>query len=149
MINLYMDKSLLDERKIIKSIDAVFNADITPNMLDSVDCDIIRAIDSAELIDRVTGLVRTPYGLCSHISLSTGCKTILYARHLIRKESDMILNASECGENAFNLLCEYVDNTDLIIYLGIKGCISSDIKYQFLLNGEKVTDDLWLAMMEG
>lgn len=143
MIKIYNRIDLLGDKVLIKSMDAAFNADIIGAMLDVDDLSVMQEIDKAELLDMKLGSIKVPYGVCSLRNLSTGCKIVIYARYMIREGDTRVLNASECGKNAFNLLCKYVDDSNLLIYTNQCDCVEISNNYDFLLNNEIRTNELF------
>lgn len=149
MIRLYTDRSVVGGRYIIKSIDAAFNVDISGSVIDDVDEEIMYELDSAKLFDRSTDAIITPFGGCFLRNLSTGCKTIIYARHMIMDEDTRVLNANECGANAFDLLCRYIDNSDLSVFMNIYSSIKVSNKYTFLIDDKYETSSFCEDLMGG
>lgn len=146
MIRLYTEKHLIEGKQFIRSVDAAFNSQVYATSFDSIDLSIMQEIDSAELLDANTGFIKTPYGVCSIKNLSTGCKAVLYLRYMIKNNIDAVLNASECGENAFNLLCKYCNDSGVNIYMSQCDSIGINNRYEFLLNNTIKTSEVWLEV---
>lgn len=143
MIRLYTDMTLLNGKHFIRGVDATFNIQITGSILDDIDIQVMKDIDNAVLLDAKLGTIKTPYGICSIESLSTGCKCIILARHLVKDGYHGVLNVSECGASALSVLCNYVDNTDVCLFLSHLNNLMYGLSYEFLVNDKETNSHIW------
>lgn len=115
MIRLYRSLDFFDKKNVLYDNEAFFLAIVNVDEFYGEFLDIIGKIDHAELLDMNTGMIRTPFGVCSKDYLSNGCKTVLNLVYLYRHRDKYTwveaLNATECGINAINVLIEFLDKT--------------------------------------
>lgn len=117
MVHTYSSAETLPEGvKTIGSVPAAFAVYFSFKAADEIDEAIMQAIDKAVIVDRRTGLVRTPFGLADRRKLSNGCKTALLT-HWIKKNNrtDLAIDVVSCGYNALDEVYKLVDNTDICV----------------------------------
>ena len=98
----------------------MFNLHINASQFDDSDLQAMKIIDNAELLDKNTGLIKTPFGLASIKNLSTGCKTVLVYNYCYRHGVRKIISANECGANALSVLFDLMDSyndSDTLLFL--------------------------------
>lgn len=117
MVNTYSSEETLPKGvTTIGSVPAAFAIYFSFKSADEIDEAIMQAIDKAVIVDRRSGLVRTPYGLADRRKLSNGCKTALLT-HWIKKNNrtDLAIDVVSCGYNALDEVYKLVDNTDICV----------------------------------
>ena len=79
----------------------------------------IKEIDNAVIVDYKLMQAKSEKGVYSVKDFSTGLKTILNVVYLLRKKdtTSIIVNATECGDNAINTLFEIVNNSRIGLYI--------------------------------
>lgn len=116
MIKLFTSLDYFDKRNVIVDNDSFFINNIFTKCLSEKGLEIIKEIDKAEVLDKKTGAIKTPYGITSLNHLSTGCKTALNVLYLCEHPSDfpriLAVDATECGSNAIDVLLECLDQYD-------------------------------------
>jgi len=123
MIKIYTYINKLARESVVVDNEAFFGMNISARGLSNRSLEVMREIDRAELLDRRTGKIETPYGICGLEGLSTGCKTILNYIHITENRDKYkkvkAINATECGWNALDNLFRQLDtdNSDIIIVL--------------------------------
>jgi hypothetical protein len=108
--HIYTNKDLLSEQELIEFNDAYFNVITYNDGFTEPDKRIMEKIDNAQIID--INKIETPYGIGAITNLSTGCKTLINILH----NSNKVINISECGENAVNLISE-LNIPDVYLYM--------------------------------
>ena len=97
---------------IIRDFESFFEKFVLSKDFDDLDLDVMQKIDNAILLDRNVGSVKTRFGLTDILHLSTGCKVVLSYLYIQRNKgvfSESILDITECGSNALDILFECVD----------------------------------------
>lgn len=152
MINIWTDKHLINENcDFFNDCDLFVDSMVTAKDFSERDLEAIKLIDNAVVTDKLTGEVKTPYGLTNIENLSSGCKVVLTYLYIIRKKNIpskvAVINVTECGENALNVLFKYADDDnrkDIVFYLGyvnrLGGCLHKD----YLINNVHRIKDLSL-----
>lgn len=112
MIKLYTSTDFFKPEEIIIDNESFFNnIDISSFTARSID--VMKKIDQAELLDKNTGKIETPFGITSIMDLSTGCKTVLNMIYHHENPQDFptirAINATECGWNAIEALLTEID----------------------------------------
>jgi len=104
--------------------------------------DIMQAIDKATIVNEVTLEIRTPYGITSVDSLSTGCKTLLNIAYLQEriKGQKAIVNIDECGNNTLDKIFNAVKGTNIYLFIS-HDTAAVNTKYKFYINGNKLKDE--------
>lgn len=94
-----------------------FKSRIHSNMFKDNDISAMLSIDNAVLLDKNTGAIRTDFGITDIEKLSTGCKVVLVYLHILRNIHDykgsVLLNITECGANALDVLFDLVENHEV------------------------------------
>lgn len=95
MIEVYMDRSLIKNYKIIDFNDDLFDIKFRDMKVDDTIRSLAWNIDHAKILDG--GRILNKYGRVFDMSyLSTGCKTAINAY----RYTDYVVNTIECGDNA-------------------------------------------------
>lgn len=95
MIEVYMDRSLIKNYKIIDFNDDIFDINFGNMKVDDTIRSLAWNIDHAKILDG--GRILNKYGRVFDMSyLSTGCKTAINAY----RYTDCVVNTIECGDNA-------------------------------------------------
>lgn len=110
-IKVYTDKSLIDQTKYEEGNSVYFDYKYKIKDMTELDKEIMGKIDKATYIGK--GGIETPYGITNIYDLSSGTKTVLN----IVNNPDRIFDATDCGENALEVLFELIDGTDIKIIL--------------------------------
>ena len=82
--------------------------------------DIIRQIDRAEIVNYEKLTIVTPFGETDISNLSTGCKALLNINYLLEtgdKEKTYLVNVTDIGDNALNMVLEAVAGTNIDLFL--------------------------------
>lgn len=98
---LYGNKSFIEGRDFIFSVDIFFDASVIAEEFSEVDLSIMREIDGAVLLDKSLGTIQTKFGITDIKHLSSGCKMVLSYLHMLRHRgiyNNFVLNISECGK---------------------------------------------------
>ena len=128
----------MPESNFIKDIESMFNLHINSKDFDEDDLNSIRVIDNAEVLDLTTGLIKTPYGLTSIKDLSTGCKTVLVYNYCRKNNINKVINITEGGANALNVLFELMskhNDSNTIVYLGHRNLLETIKSFEFNVDG--------------
>lgn len=96
---------------IIRDFESFFEKYILSVDFEQIDLDVIKSIDNAVVLDRKSGAIQTNFGLTDILHLSTGCKVVLSYLYIKRHDefSGNILDITECGSNALEVLFKCVD----------------------------------------
>lgn len=138
MINIVTDKKEI-QGKLLEDNESFFHNFVSIHHLNSQYFDVMLKIDQAHILDRDSGLIKTPIGLTSFENLSTGCKTVINCLYLrdYRGILDIpfleVVRVTECGYNALNVLFEYGD-LGLVYLLEHNNLISQINNGNFCLN---------------
>ncbi len=113
MINIYTSTNYFDKKDIVINNESFFKNNITAKSFGILSIQVLKDIDSAELLDRDNGKIETPYGLAGLWDLSTGCKTALNLIFLLENPfiypNVKAINATECGWNAIDKLFDIIE----------------------------------------
>ena len=145
-ISTVRNKYNIDE--ILINNESFFNNNISSKEFTQNEIDIIRKIDNAEILDRNTGEIRTPYGLTSIRNLSTGCKTILnfiYINSASNKYSQIkAIEITECGWNALEELFSQYEkiNSKIDLVLRHQNGLYNCTERNYLIDDEYEISDL-------
>ena len=107
---------------LINNVDEYFNLNLDLKKLSDVALKAILEVDKSSIIDINSGIIRTPYGITSIKNLSMSCKAVIV--YICLKEngvSNIVLNITECGANALDILFDYVKyfhDSESVFYLG-------------------------------
>lgn len=108
MVKISTVRNKYNYNEVLINNESFFNNNITSREFTQDEIDVIKKIDNAELLDRNTGEIKTPYGLTNIRNLSTGCKTIINFIYINSKRNkyDKIkaIEVTECGWNALEEL---------------------------------------------
>lgn len=157
MIRLYRDLSFFDKEDVLYDNESFFKTTVEVSEFHDEFLEILNVIDNAKLLDINTGMIQTPFGVCSKDYLSTGCKTVLNLIYLYRHKGDYAwvkaINATECGVNAINEIVRFLEKTGYNIGIVIEHgddmflCKKSD----YLIDNRVRTEDIgldWLIVEE-
>lgn len=148
MINIYTSRKLLPDRNILNSVDDFFIAYVSQKQFESYDLEVMYKIDTAELLDRELGTIKTPFGVTDINHLSSGCKTVLDYLYITRNAevyAGCIIDVTECGYNALECLFEQMDrlHDDItLLLLQHTDCLQKCCPHQFLVNGKYKVNSL-------
>lgn len=107
-----------------------------------VDCMVMQKIDSAELIHK-DGVIKTPFGVTSIESLSTGCKAVLLLyRYFVKHGETVMLSVIECGTNALNVLFSLPQSDIVKLYLTNRTDLYKCSLGEFLIDDTKFVERL-------
>lgn len=142
MLRIYTKKELLPECLFIPSADTEFIKIYSNEKFLEAHKNIIKKIDNAVIVNKITHEMRTPYGLTSTINLSSGLKTILVAYYYIENTKETIaLSTNECGANTLEYLYSAVANSNIILYMSNAVlCLPDD--YTYIVNNNVLEDPL-------
>ena len=147
MVRIWTLKDKLSLNEVLVNNESFFNINISSKEFNYTDIEIIKNIDNAELIDKNTGEIRTPYGLTSIRNLSTGCKTVLNFIYInsTRNKYEQIkaIDVTECGWNALEELFSLYEkiNSDTILILRHQNGLFNCKERKYLINDEfEITD---------
>lgn len=110
-IKVYTDKRLIDQTKYEEGNRTYFDYMYKVKNMTELDKEIMDKIDGAKYLGK-SG-IETPYGITNIYDLSSGSKTVLN----IINNPDKIFDATDCGEDALDLLFDIIDGTDIKIIL--------------------------------
>lgn len=115
MINI-VTKNSDNYKYFFNDCESFFKAIVHSKDFNNSDINTIASIDNAVLLDKVTGTVKTPFGVCSIEELSTGCKIVLVYLYILRNRlkynGSILLDVTECGSNALDVLFELDNSID-------------------------------------
>lgn len=137
-----------DSTKYIRRNDIFFSRDMLRHPFDSTDEALMKKIDSATLIDKEHGIVKTPYGVTLVNNLSTGLKTALNIRYMMKnmqKYNGYSVSITECGANAINEILQMGDVPfDLVLnhidLYGVQGGIPVNFNGKVIDSGDLLGD---------
>jgi hypothetical protein len=94
------------------------------------------SIDGAHILDRGIGTIRTPFGLTSIESLSTGVKTFLNILYIAKYKLPFTVDLTQCGYNVLDIIFSYLDDNPIIDVLLTHLDIMKCKHFEFLVNGK-------------
>lgn len=113
MINIVTNCNKEDESNMIRDFESFFEKYVIAKEFESIDLDVMKRIDHAVLLDKKSGAIQTQFGITDILHLSTGCKTVLSYLYIVKRSehkfSGKILDVTECGSNALNVLFNCVE----------------------------------------
>lgn len=115
MIRLYTSLNFFKPDEILLDNEAFFKNNIGASDISDKGLKAMKLLDGAILLDKNTGKIQTPFGICSIYDLSTGCKTLLNVIYLIeynKYPQVKAINCTECGWNALEQIFELLDETN-------------------------------------
>lgn len=149
MINIITEKDLIKEYHIFNNANLFVRGMVSAQEFGDLDEYAIKYIDKANLLDRKTGAVETPFGLTDIYHLSTGCKTVLMYLYIYRHRQDydknIVINITECGWNAIDVLFDCVEklcDSHTLFFLGHEDGIFNCKKRDYFINKEVSITDL-------
>lgn len=99
--------------EIIMDNNQFFDNNVIISCLESEELTAMKMIDQAELVDKKTGNINTPYGSTDISNLSLGCKTVINYiwthKHPEKFEDLKAIWATEAGYNALEVLFEFLE----------------------------------------
>lgn len=108
MINLI---TVLPDDGVIRDAESFFYKYISAHDCDELCEDVLLKIDSAVILDRNLGTIKTKFGITDIYHLSMGCKIVLTYIYMYKHKNqfgNMILEITECGGNALQVLFDCV-----------------------------------------
>lgn len=144
-IKIYTDKKYLEGRTILIDNESFFKINVAAREFCEEDLKVMWEIDSAELLDSTTGLIKTRYGLTDINHLSTGCKTILNYFYLQRHHTPYtVIDLSECGYNALRVLFDFVEKQGQVMdfLLTHQDSLDECGEREYLINNQKRVTNL-------
>lgn len=108
MVNII---TIMPDNGVIRDAESFFYKYITAYDFDELCDEVLQKIDSAVLLDRNLGTIRTKFGITDIYHLSTGCKIVLVYIYMYKNKKqfdDKILEITECGGNALKVLFDCV-----------------------------------------
>lgn len=146
MINIYTDFDRYDKQAIILDNDAYFEENVVASNFEDLELNIMKKIDSADVLDFNTGAIKTPRGIGALEDLSTGCKTVLNYIYLQKNNIETIkaIDASQCGANALEELFSAIEKTQypMDIVLRHKDELFKCGERRYIINGKKEIKNL-------
>lgn len=142
MLNIFTQ--IQDTSKFIFDVETHFRRLIYNNKFDDKNCRYV-----LEKIDGVTfkkgTFIVTPFGETHLENISTGCKAILLC--IFYKNTNKIVNVTECGENATDLLFDLGDKTEVNVYTKIPFAPANDnikcrVNNKVLYGGQNIYREL-------
>lgn len=136
-----------DGDNLIRDFESFFESFVLAEDFQELDLEVLKVIDSAVLLDKTIGTIRTKFGVTDILHLSTGCKIVLSYLHISRNEDfhDNVLDITESGSNALEMLFECADrlnDSDSIFLLRHQDGLSECSDRLFSVNGS-VADSLY------
>ncbi len=132
-----------DKNNVIRDSESFFKKYISTVEFDPFSNETLERIDSAVVLDKKLGTIRTRFGVTDIHHLSTGCKIVLsylYLRKNREKFGDRVLDITECGGNALEVLFDFVERladnesifllrqaTQLFTFQDIPACVNGNI----------------------
>jgi hypothetical protein len=101
-----------NKENVLKDFESFFEKYVLARDFESLDLSVLYDIDGAILIDKKTGTIKTKFGITDILHLSTGCKIVLSYLFIERNKKEfknMVLDITECGSNALEVLFTCVD----------------------------------------
>lgn len=144
MINIYSDSSKIKgDYRIVDDNSATFDINVAPNDLDETDIQLLKEIEGISKV-YPDGVCKGKYGVCNIDNISTGMKTLLNVRHILKSgRKDTAVDITEAGQNVMEHILNTVDNTGLKVVLGhtdVEDCTDHeyllDEKYRLKNNDE-------------
>lgn len=86
MVKVYNSVDFFDEKEILFDSEAFFDGAVSARNFDEDNLNAMKRIDKAVLLDKDTGAIKTPFGICRLEDLSTGCKTVLSLIEIIKNK---------------------------------------------------------------
>lgn len=132
------------KKATINDFESFFERYVLSKDFNALDLEAMKLIDNAELLDKDLGTIRTKFGVTDVLHLSTGCKIVLSYLFIYRtkKHMDKILNITECGANALEVLFNFVErlnDSDTIFLLRHSNQLLTCRDRDYLINGKTTT----------
>ncbi len=145
MVNVYTSYKGLDKDKILIDSETYFDFHFTTDNINAAAKEIMFLIDKAEYLGGKWGSIQTPFGVGTIKNLSTGCKIVLNYLLLRENKAYGIMDVTEAGANAlevlFALATKFDDDTTIFILR--HGCDLFDLSNRdYLINGIECSADL-------
>lgn len=118
MITVSTDYSEKNREKYLTEQGAYFTGITVKTPFDTTDIEIINKIDGADILngeDEIQGI----FGRTNIDKISTGAKTLLNLRNILKKQDEAYVDIASCGDNAIDLLVRILKQypSDKIIHL--------------------------------
>lgn len=119
--------------KVINRNDATFNRNVKPQTLDSTDLELLQRVEWVHNV-KSNGACIGRFGPCTIWDISTGMKTLLNIRYILKNRiPNIIVNVTETGPNILECIFNIVDGTDVGLLL--EHCdIAECSDHEYLLN---------------
>ncbi|MGN0483132.1 MAG: hypothetical protein ACI4HI_06250 [Lachnospiraceae bacterium] len=96
----------------IRDFESFFEKYVLAKEFEAIDLEVMKQIDQAVLLDKSSGAIQTRFGITDILHLSTGCKIVLSYLYIKRQQERFckeILDVTECGSNALEVLFQCAD----------------------------------------
>lgn len=153
MIQIYTSTKAVEDlgKKVIKLNDATFERYIKAQTLDKTDLKLMKVIEDVEVIDTDIAKCRGKFGYMNLNNISTGLKTILNIRYLLKhRKTNVSVDVTETGPNVLKYIFQLVDNTPIILILRHREVVGLP-DHEYLINGKircSTSLDLAVELME-
>ena len=140
---------------VIMDFDNFFDLYVESKYFGELDLYALKEIDNASILDFDLGTVKTPYGVTSMESLSTGCKVILSYLYIQRNKENyggIYLDITECGSNALEVLFQCVDklgDNETVFILRHLDSLEKVSNRDYMINGvyyNSLANGMWLSL---
>lgn len=143
MVKVYNSVKFFDEKEILFDSEAFFDGAVSARNFDEDNLNVMKKIDKAVLLDKDTGTIKIPFGVCRLEDLSTGCKTILSLIEIIKNKkyaNIKAINATECGYNAIEEIFKIIENSnsDIGVVIEHDNDLYKCSERDYLINDKKV-----------
>ena len=126
MIRIYRKSDRFQDNSIIRDNESFFRNNISPQFFDKECENLMYSIDRAEIIDIKNGAIKTPYGITSIYSLSTGCKTAINVYYVFKNPNIyrelVAVDLTECGYNAIDTIFDLCEKYNINIKFTLEHC---------------------------
>lgn len=149
MINIITKYSNIGN-SCIRDFESFFEKYVLSRDFDDMDLYAMQSIDKAVLLDKNIGTIQTRFGVSDILHLSTGCKVVLsylYIKRCGDTFSGKVLDITECGSNALDVLFDCVEklnDSETVFLLRHSNQLikCKDRSFSFSVNGNK-SDSLY------
>ena len=128
MINISTDYSLENREKYLTLQNDYFSAVTLNEILDDIDRKIIKDIDDADVSDNEK--INGKYGEASLRDISSGAKTVLNLRNMLKKNKECYIDITSCGDNAIDVLVDLLKQYDDTFNINLLTCLKNYISYK-------------------
>lgn len=160
MVNVYTSyKKLVNDYsnvKIVTDNDRFFiEEEPMTSGIDAEDFKLMQYIDGISFYNGDKSIDNTVsmFGPVKLQNLSTGCKTAINLRHIIRGNKQVILDITQCGANAVLACFMILNKSNYRFPVLLQHCYLSELldrfiehRFIYFINGEVETDDIFTLM---